>query len=317
MITFVSSPLLDERRQEMQSLRMEETASAYREVEDLIRRGQIDEACGLFNEHRASIQSSGFRQKHYKKATFEVPTFWGVKGEAIPHLLDACRRAFDHPLAGRFIGTNLISYLKSAHFLFDPKFAIALGSPPPKDGASARLGGTVWNKHIVLTAAANSIEKPGAFVECGTYTGTTAEMICRYCDLEQNQKKFFLFDLFEFADGDTHTKLPEHKSGLYESVLEKFAPYPSVRIVQGRVPDVFSDVCPDQIAFLHVDMNDPIPELLAYHHLFDRMVPGGIIVLDDYGHVGRQDQLMVANAFFESRGRRVFEIPTGQGIVVA
>lgn len=220
-----------------------------------------------------------------------------------------------------FVGTNLISYLKSTHFLFEPRFAKALevNNVDADDSHSqlpGKFGGTVWNKHVVLAAARNAMAKDGDFVECGTYTGTTAEMVCRYCDLGPSGKRFHLYDLFEHAEGDTHTKLPMHDDDLHASVLKRFEPYPYVNVVKGRVPDVFATTCPDRIAFLHVDMNDPTPELLAFEALFDRMTPGGVIVLDDYGHVGRQDQMMVANAFFQSRNRVVMELPTGQGLVI-
>jgi O-methyltransferase len=294
----------------------------YARTAELIRRGLYAKAVALFNKNRATFQSPDFKIENYNLAKFETADHWGISPANISYLLQACRTVFDHYLEGSFIGTGLIANQKSAHFLFDEKFADALEAAPDGDqgsGLSRHFGGTVWIKHVVLAAALNALSKEGDFVECGTYYGSTAKAICRYCEFEKYpERTFYLYDLFGHSDGDTHTPLPGLKEGgLYENALETFKPWPNVRVVQGRVPDIFAKVVPSKIAFLHVDMNDPVPELMAYVHLWDRMAPGGIIILDDYGHVGRQDQQMFANAFFDSKGRKVIELPTGQGLLVA
>ena len=63
----------------------------------------------------------------------------------------------------------------------------------------------------------------------------------------------------------------------------RFAAYSNVKVIKGVVPDVLAEVSPQKIAYLHIDMNSPAAELGAIEVLFDRVVPGGVIVLDDYG----------------------------------
>jgi hypothetical protein len=294
----------------------------YARVEKLVRQGRYQEAVDLFNANRAKFSDPHFRTENFNRARFETTRHWGIRPEKIDRFMSVLRDTFDHYLEGSFIGTSLITNLKSAHFLFEERFAKALITTPetnPAMGLKHHFGGTVWNKHIVLSQALNALAKEGDFVECGTFMGTTARAICKYCDFGKHpDKTFYLFDLFSHSEGDTHTPLTGlAEGGLYKEALKTFKPWPNVRVVQGRVPDIFATVVPEKIAFMHVDMNDPVPELMAYVHLWDRMVPGGVIVFDDYGHIGRQDQLMVANAFFESKGRKVTELPTGQGLIVA
>ena len=62
--------------------------------------------------------------------------------------------------------------------------------------------------------------------------------------------------------------------------------YDQVRLLKGLIPDVFETGCPDRIAYLHIDLNQAPAEIAALDHLFDRMVPGGILVLDDYEWAG-------------------------------
>jgi len=52
--------------------------------------------------------------------------------------------------------------------------------------------------------------------------------------------------------------------------------------VRGKVPDVLEKITSEKISFVSLDMNDGIPERLVLEALWDKMVPGAIIYLDDY-----------------------------------
>ena len=82
------------------------------------------------------------------------------------------------------------------------------------------------------------------------------------------------------------------------------------------MPDVLAQVAPEQIAFMHVDMNNADAELGALEVLFDRVSPGGTMVFDDYGWSYYRDQMVAIDAFMRARGLSVLELPTGQGLVV-
>jgi O-methyltransferase len=45
-------------------------------------------------------------------------------------------------------------------------------------------------------------------------------------------------------------------------------------------------------------------------------VPGGLVVLDDYGWNHYPRQQTSADAFFASHAHRAVELPTGQGLVI-
>ena len=55
---------------------------------------------------------------------------------------------------------------------------------------------------------------------------------------------------------------------------------------RGRIPAVFAGNAPERIAWLHVDLNDAAGETAALDALFDRVVPAGIVILDDYEWAG-------------------------------
>jgi hypothetical protein len=96
----------------------------------------------------------------------------------------------------------------------------------------------------------------------------------------------------------------------------KFSAYKNVRIVRGIVPDSFTEAVPEKIAFLHIDMNSVNAEILALEHLFDRVVPGGLIVFDDFGWTCNVNQMTAELAFMNERNHHVMELPTGQGMVI-
>ena len=63
-------------------------------------------------------------------------------------------------------------------------------------------------------------------------------------------------------------------------------------------------------------MNNTAPEIAAAEHFWDRLVPGGIIVLDDYGWRKQINQKIAFDRFAEARNVNVLSLPTGQGLLM-
>ncbi len=66
---------------------------------------------------------------------------------------------------------------------------------------------------------------------------------------------------------------------------------------------------------MHIDLNNAPAEIGALEILFDRLSPGGILILDDYGWVGYKAQKQAEDPWLAARGYQVLELPTGQGLV--
>jgi len=71
-----------------------------------------------------------------------------------------------------------------------------------------------------------------------------------------------------------------------------------------------------RIGFLSIDMNVAYPEVQAAEFFWDRLVPGAVMLLDDYGWYGHEPQKAALDAFARRCGRRVLPLPTGQGIIL-
>ena len=103
----------------------------------------------------------------------------------------------------------------------------------------------------------------------------------------------------------------------YEKVLQRFKPFPNVKIIKGRVPEIFREIkMPNKISFLHIDMNSSIAEIGALEVLFKKMVRGSICLLDDYGSDNSMVQMKAELDWFTKKGYFVCELPTMQGLVI-
>ncbi len=97
---------------------------------------------------------------------------------------------------------------------------------------------------------------------------------------------------------------------------EKFSAFPNVKLIPGRVPESLSQVPSKRIAYLSIDMNAAAPEKAALEYFWDRLVPGAIVVLDDYNWRLHVNQKRAIDQFAQSRQTEVLSLPTGQGLLV-
>jgi O-methyltransferase len=217
------------------------------------------------------------------------------------------------PLQGVFLSDNLMTWGKNLSFLRDKDFMNAsLGNEP----TSVKLS-LVWRQHVLCWAARQCARLAGDYVEAGCYKGFTAKMICDYLGFASHaDKTYYLYDAFEHAVDMAHHAMPEHGEDLHGRVCARFADYPNVRVIKGLVPDSFAQGMPEKIAFMHIDMNNAFAEVAVLDALFDRLLPGGMIIFDDYGWLGYNPQQEAEDAWLSGRPERILELPTGQGLLV-
>ena len=213
---------------------------------------------------------------------------------------------------GIWCGDNLFAFNRNLSFLDDEKFMSAVGRHCTMNVER----GITWRQHTLAWAARSCMFIEGDFVECACYRGTSALIVSDYVDLPKTNKKYFLYDLFEHASTDPHHAMPEHSADLYEGVKKRFSGLDNVVITRGRVPEILQEVAPERVAFLHLNMNSAEPELAALEFFWERMSPGAVVVLDDYGWLYYRAQKLAEDPFFVARGLSVLEMPTGQGLVV-
>ena len=82
----------------------------------------------------------------------------------------------------------------------------------------------------------------------------------------------------------------------------------------GSYPKLQSPESPISIMYLHIDLNSSGPTLDALEFFFPKLVPGGIIIFDDYAHSGYEDTKIVVDEFFKYKSGLLQKLPTGQAI---
>lgn len=217
-----------------------------------------------------------------------------------------------HP-SGIFTGDNLFTFNRNLSFLTDEQLVKATEAHITSEDIERAI---MWRTHVAVWAAQNGLRREGDFAECGCYKGYTARVICDYVDFNSLDKSFYLYDLFEHDEGMNHHAMEEHSSELFDKVKARFTDFPKVHVIQGAVPESFSQGAPEKISFLHIDMNNADAEVGALEQLFDRVVDGAVILFDDYGWLGYREQKVAEDAFMAARGYQIVELPTGQGMVI-
>jgi O-methyltransferase len=242
---------------------------------------------------------------------FFMPTFWGTSNpEAVTA---AAKEIVRLGSSGHHFADNFLTCGRNMSMLDDPPFVQAWKSniEGPSDEA------IVWRRYVLACAAYHCVQLDGDFVECGAYTGVGIKTVTDYLGGPAFPKTFWGYDIFEHDPSMLNHDMPEHGDGLYRRVQKKFSAYPQVRLIKGLIPQVFENDCPDRIAYLHIDLNQAPAEIAALDHLFDRMVPGGILILDDYEWSGfYRPKKLAEDPWFDARHYRVMPLPTGQGLVI-
>lgn len=188
-----------------------------------------------------------------------------------------------------------------------------------------------WRVHIALWAARMASSLPGDFVECGVNKGFLSSAIMHDLNWNGIGKTFWLLDTFSGLDtngisseendpGATERNRSHFESGLYtnnvEAVRQNFAEWNDVKLISGSVPDTLEKITSEKIAFASIDMNSAPPEVAAMEFLWPRLVPGALVVFDDYAYFDCKTQYDGLNAFAAQRDTAIMSLPTGQGLLM-
>lgn len=216
-----------------------------------------------------------------------------------------------------FANDMLIALERNMGFLQDARFMAAVES----EQHNAQEASLLWRLHVLCWCAESALKLDGDFVECGVFRGFCTAVAAKYLDFASLPRTWRLYDTFsgipadELGPGAVNPAAFQDPA-LHASVVARFAAYPNIEVHRGRVPEVLAGSAPAKIAFLHLDMNSASAEVGALEVLYDRLVPGAYVLLDDYGWYPYRQQKVAEDAFFAARQVKVLELPTGQGLVI-
>jgi O-methyltransferase len=220
------------------------------------------------------------------------PTMSDYAGGALARIGFEVRRV---PKAGKLAAT---------HPDLEPEFGDAFALAEPFTMTSVERMYALWQAvgHIHRAGV------PGDVVECGVWRGGSsllaADTLARLGD---ESRTIWLYDTFEGMseptdrdvsfDGDRivdrwsvlredrddpvlcYADLPDVKATMARSGY----PADRIRYVQGKVEDTIPADCPESIALLRLDTDWYESTRHELEHLYPRLAPGGVLILDDYG----------------------------------
>jgi Macrocin-O-methyltransferase (TylF) len=213
-------------------------------------------------------------------------------------------------------------------FLTEPRFTAAYARGVEAAGQDYRWN---WRVNTGLWAAQVALDVPGDFIEFGVNRGFMSSAIMHHLDWNSTGRAFYLLDTFRGIDPDQMNEKERNAGGEWSNqaalasgfytycsdvVRQNFAEWPGATVIEGRVPETLEQVPSSQFALALIDMNCAEPEIAAFEFAWDRLSPGGLILLDDYGYLGYSAQKEAMDKLAAARSTQVLCLPTGQGLVI-
>jgi hypothetical protein len=176
--------------------------------------------------------------------------------------------------------------------------------------------------------AANGIA--GDMVECGVWRGGSMMIVAKVLStLGVTDRNLYLYDTYEGMseprehvdvsyEGDLAKTMLEVREKTEQDYIWCYSPieevkknvygtgYPAgkMHFVKGKVEETIPARVPDQIALLRLDTDWYESTYHELEHLFPRLVKGGILIIDDYGHW--QGARKATDDYFQKHNVKIF-----------
>lgn len=228
------------------------------------------------------------------------------------------KKRFLHEFDG-MASNHIFSFLSQPNFLHALNKAVNAGGR--NYNINLRLHQAIWCANLAHSSLGGC-----SFVEIGTGRGYIMSAVLG--DLEKllppahSDHEFYLFDSFEPFQTDLVRRQDSSlgKSPYYAESFEKvvlnFASYPNVKLVKGELPQSLDDFGLQNIGFLHIDLNAPEIEIQCLEKLWNQLLPGAVILIDDYAYQGYQYTNELFNQIAKKLGFRILTTASGQGIII-
>lgn len=170
----------------------------------------------------------------------------------------------------------------------------------------------------ILACVRSARSRPAAMAEAGVFKGGSARLICE----NKGDAALHLFDIFEalqdgeLPDGAEAREVQRHFGSVHgnrQMVERLLEPYSNVHFHPGIFPASAAGLGPLGFSFVHLDLDLVGPTRAALEYFHPRLIPGGILVGDDYD----DPQLRRCfECYFESSPDALIELPWSQVMVV-
>jgi hypothetical protein len=172
----------------------------------------------------------------------------------------------------------------------------------------------------------NNLE--GDFTECGVWRGGSSMIMAELLAQNQSNKKLYMYDTYDGMSeptkddvdilGKTAEELLKQREKNASDFIWAYATIEDVKnnlaktklnpeqliYVKGKVEDTIPENAPEKICILRLDTDWYESTYHELKHLYPRLVSGGVLIIDDYGHW--QGAKKAVDKYIEENQLRVF-----------
>ena len=179
--------------------------------------------------------------------------------------------------------------------------------------------------HMLYQAVWNVRNLAGCICEVGVFRGGGSYFIASAAKklLKNRPIKMYSVDTFEGHPDDIDTQydgkhvVGKFSSTSYEDVKQYLSVFPEVEVLKGRFQDRIDVLGDKKFSMVHLDVDiySGTKDGLAFFH--ERLLKGGIIVVDDYANTACQGVMQAVEEFIENHDDYSrFHLITGQCLLV-
>jgi O-methyltransferase len=182
------------------------------------------------------------------------------------------------------------------------------------------------SKYVLYSIAQYLRSLDGDTAECGVFRGDSSYLICHAA----GETKDTIHHVFDSFAGLSHPAecdrpaLPDvyqwssgDLSASLETVSNNLSAFPFVRYYRGWIPDRFAEVADRRFRLVHIDVDLYQPTKDALEFFYPLLVPGGMIVCDDYGSLLCPGAKKAVDELIEARGlASAIHLSTGQAVLI-
>jgi len=185
--------------------------------------------------------------------------------------------------------------------------------------------------HWLIAALAKTLALEGDVAECGCYRGLSSYLICtrlRQHDANFDGSGYQIYDSFQglsapqaadtgpAPEGAQSPHPTDVRQGRFSASLaevkQALSAFPGVEYFPGWIPEAFPATTDRRYRFVHVDVDLYQPTRDSFEYFWPRLVPGAVMVCDDYNWTGAR---RAVEEFCSARGARFEATPFNQAVI--
>ena len=235
--------------------------------------------------------------------------------------LEVYQRSPDHHYVHQYFGHGAKKLRVGLH---DEEF-LPVATEVREHGRTYLYYNRLYTLHQAVRNVARLAPDELCVLEVGVYLGGSAYFLARVAEhFAQGRVRLSAVDTFaghselDLPDGfeGAHT-LDKFRDVQFDEVRQYLSVFGFVDVVHGRIQDV-ADRVDHSLHLVHIDVDIYEPTTFALGLAADRLVLGGIAIVDDYGFTTCPGARRAVDEFRHSQGDRfaTFGLDTGQALII-